>query len=548
MARPTTASPTGSLPESPPPAAVVDDVAENARAEARASVAVATPEADADAVESRPAETAPKRDANAEADDPSASPAAVEPELVELMMEAMREVEVVEPPSTPTREDATAAAAAAAEEEEEEEEEAGTETGTRVERAGAGGEPSSSKVDAAAAVVGGAAEPTDDAAYDSDEDDVISVFLGSPPAAARAPAKAAVVAEEQVVESPPSPPRDVVAAEKKSPKPTTPTPTPPPPVEREASPGVDVIDAFLARTVSPGGGNESDSADDAISEFLCSPHVVNPAPAAAAARLLPIRPRSRGERHSLRNREASPPREATPPPTTPPSSARNGRSPLATLPSPPPPSSPPPPAKHQKSPQKTTRDEWKTAVVLYVTSMSTVRATKDKCERARAATRALGVANAIERDVAAACAYKEELRGRLAALGPGAGKGLVVPYLFAGDVAVAGGDDLDALVCEGGLEDALKALGARRGDDEENEEDEGDENAKKKACGGCGGRGFVVCVKCRGSMRVHCVDVTRRCFACNEVGMTECVACVPAFARTAASSLASGARGAAVRR
>ena len=508
MAKPTTASPTGSLPESPPPAAIVDDVAENTRAEARASVAVATPEADADADadEPRPAETAPKRGANAEADDPSASPAAVEPDLVELMMEAMREV--VET-STPTREDA------------EEEEVAGT----RAERArGGGGGPSPSKVDAAAVVDAAAAEPTDDAAYDSDEDDVISVFLGSPPATARAPARVAVVVEEEVVDSPPSPPRDVVvAAAEKSPKPTTATPTPP--AEREASPGVDVIDAFLARTVSPGGGNESDSTDDAISEFLCSPHVVNPAPAAA------------------------PPREATPPPTPPTPTPRNGRSPLATLPSPRKENTPPPPAKHKKSPQKTERDEWKTAVVLYVTSMSAVRATKDKCDRARAATRALGVANAIERDVAAACAYREELRGRLAATsGPGAGKGLVVPYLFVGDVAVAGGDELDALVCDGGLEDALKALGARRGDDEENGED-GDENVnvKKKECGGCGGRGFVVCGKCHGSTRVHCVDVTRRCFACNEVGMTECVACVPAFARTTASPLASPARGAAVR-
>ena len=63
--------------------------------------------------------------------------------------------------------------------------------------------------------------------------------------------------------------------------------------------------------------------------------------------------------------------------------------------------------------------------------------------------------------------------------------------------------------------------------------------AEKDACASCAGQKLVICDRCDGSMRWLLEDKKtgavlgeRRCPWCNEVGMQECRACVPAFART----------------
>ena len=174
--------------------------------------------------------------------------------------------------------------------------------------------------------------------------------------------------------------------------------------------------------------------------------------------------------------------------------------------------------------------DWTTVVVLYVTSLNTVRKTAGQCQRVKQTLANLGV-DFLERDVSMATAYKEELKRRLG-LPPGdppPGKPpvpLVVPCLFVDDELVDRGEALDDAAASG----ALKALLEERG------------RVGRKLgageCAACGGKKLVICAKCDGTMRwvmtdhQRNVDVERRCPWCNEVGMQECGACVPKFART----------------
>ena len=181
--------------------------------------------------------------------------------------------------------------------------------------------------------------------------------------------------------------------------------------------------------------------------------------------------------------------------------------------------------------------DWQSVVVLYTTSITTVRKTAGQCQRVKQTLANLGV-EFLERDISMATAYKEELRRRLgraeaktgaAGLGP-AGKPpvpLVVPCLFVDDEGVGSGETLDEAAASGALKALLEErgrVGAALGAGE---------------CAECGGQKLVVCARCDGSMRwvmrdeARGVDLERRCPWCNEVGMTECKACVPTFAHTA---------------
>ena len=181
--------------------------------------------------------------------------------------------------------------------------------------------------------------------------------------------------------------------------------------------------------------------------------------------------------------------------------------------------------------------DWQSVVVLYTTSISTVRKTAGQCQRVKQTLANLGV-EFLERDISMATAYKEELRRRLgrgdgktgaSGLGP-PGKPpvpLVVPCLFVDDEGVGSGEALDEAAASGALKALLEErgrVGAALGAGE---------------CAECGGQKMTVCARCDGSMRwvmrdeSRGVDVERRCPWCNEVGMTECKACVPAFAHTA---------------
>ena len=224
-------------------------------------------------------------------------------------------------------------------------------------------------------------------------------------------------------------------------------------------------------------------------------------------------------------------------------------------------------------------------VVLYVTSVSAVRRTAGRCQRVRQTLANLGV-EFLERDVSMATAYKDELARRIRAAtgtttnggkektraddandddergerkdafgkerdrgkkpsppgkpptssgsssGSGTNSELVVPCLFVDDAFVGSGEALDVSAGDGSLRALLEERGRV-----------GRARAEKDACVSCAGRKLVVCDRCDGSMRWRVADKKtgavlgeRRCPWCNEVGMQECGACVPAFARTTGGS------------
>ena len=227
---------------------------------------------------------------------------------------------------------------------------------------------------------------------------------------------------------------------------------------------------------------------------------------------------------------------------------------------------------------------WTSVVVLYVTSVSAVRRTAGQCQRVRQTLANLGV-EFLERDVSMATAYKDELARRIRAAtgtttnggkektradandddddddddgafgkerdrgkkpsppgkpptssgsssGSGTNSELVVPCLFVDDAFVGSGEALDVSAGDGSLRALLEERGRV-----------GRARAEKDACVLCAGRKLVVCDRCDGSMRWRVADKKtgavlgeRRCPWCNEVGMQECGACVPAFARTTGGS------------
>ena len=249
------------------------------------------------------------------------------------------------------------------------------------------------------------------------------------------------------------------------------------------------------------------------------------------------------------------------------------------------------PDSHRRGPdsaRSAASEGWTSVVVLYVTSVSAVRVTAGRCQRVRQTLANLGV-EFLERDVSMATAYKDELARRIRAAtgtttnggkektraddandddddddgvfgkdafgkerdrgkkpsppgkpptssgsssGSGTNSELVVPCLFVDDALVGSGEALDVSAGDGSLRALLEERGRV-----------GRARAEKDACVSCAGRKLVVCDRCDGSMRWRVADKKtgavlgeRRCPWCNEVGMQECGACVPAFARTTGGS------------
>ena len=226
------------------------------------------------------------------------------------------------------------------------------------------------------------------------------------------------------------------------------------------------------------------------------------------------------------------------------------------------------PDSHRRGPdsaRSVASEGWTSVVVLYVTSVSAVRRTAGRCQRVRQTLANLGV-EFLERDISMATAYKDELARRVAATAAAKGEGdandaaadgeerenepkkpsssgkpptssgsssassqeLIVPCLFVDDAFVGSGEALDASAADGSLRALLEERGRV-----------GRARAEKDACASCAGRKLVICDRCDGSMRWRVEDKKtgavlgeRRCPWCNEVGMQECQACVPAFART----------------
>jgi len=167
----------------------------------------------------------------------------------------------------------------------------------------------------------------------------------------------------------------------------------------------------------------------------------------------------------------------------------------------------------------------KPPVVLYFTSLRSVRRTFEDCRAGRAILRCYRV-RLDERDVSMHAAFKSELRGLLLAAGGGSFEGPALPRVFVGGRRDLGGaEDVRALHEAGELARALLA-GCDAGAAPAAAGRPGDVVA---ACAACGEARFVPCGTCHGSCKVFVGDegcrfagCFRRCPDCNENGLIRC--------------------------
>ncbi|XP_039855127.1 uncharacterized protein At5g39865-like [Panicum virgatum] len=157
------------------------------------------------------------------------------------------------------------------------------------------------------------------------------------------------------------------------------------------------------------------------------------------------------------------------------------------------------------------------AVLLYFTSLRSVRRTFEDCRAVRAILRCYRV-RLDERDVSMHAAFKSELRGLLLAAGGGSFEGPALPRVFVGGRRDLGGaEDVRALNETG--PGATPAAAGRPGH-------------VVAACAACGEARFVPCGTCHGSCKVFVGDegcrfagCFRRCPDCNENGLIRCPLC-----------------------
>ncbi|KAJ1267476.1 hypothetical protein BS78_07G059200 [Paspalum vaginatum] len=157
-------------------------------------------------------------------------------------------------------------------------------------------------------------------------------------------------------------------------------------------------------------------------------------------------------------------------------------------------------------------------VVLYFTSLRSVRRTFEDCRAVRAILRCYRV-RLDERDVSMHAAFKSELRGLLGTAGV---EGPALPRVFVdGRHDLGGAEDVRALHEAGELARALAGCEAAAG-----------HAGAVGACVACGEARFVPCETCRGSCKVFVDDegcrlagFFRRCPDCNENGLIRCPVC-----------------------
>ncbi|PAN33816.1 hypothetical protein PAHAL_6G048500 [Panicum hallii] len=162
-------------------------------------------------------------------------------------------------------------------------------------------------------------------------------------------------------------------------------------------------------------------------------------------------------------------------------------------------------------------------VVLYFTSLRSVRRTFEDCRAVRAILRCYRV-RLDERDVSMHASFKSELRDLLAGDGGGF-EGPALPRVFVGGRRDLGGaEDVRALHEAGELARALLAVcdaapAAGR-------------PVHVGACAACGEARFVPCGTCHGSCKVFVDDegcrfagFFRQCPDCNENGLIRCPVC-----------------------
>ncbi|CAA0808953.1 Glutaredoxin family protein [Striga hermonthica] len=143
-------------------------------------------------------------------------------------------------------------------------------------------------------------------------------------------------------------------------------------------------------------------------------------------------------------------------------------------------------------------------VVIYFTSLRSIRKTFQECHSTRMIFRGLGV-NVDERDISMDAAYRKELQRVLGENNIG------LPQVFIKGKYVGGAEVVRQLVEMGELGRLIKGLPLRRVD----------------PCEGCGDVRFVPCTSCNGSRKVfeHEEDGPTRCLHCNENGLVRCPRC-----------------------
>ena len=165
-------------------------------------------------------------------------------------------------------------------------------------------------------------------------------------------------------------------------------------------------------------------------------------------------------------------------------------------------------------------------MVLYFTSLRSVRRTFEDCRAGRAILRCYRV-RLDERDVSMHAAFKSELRGLLLAAGGGSFEGPALPRVFVGGRRDLGGaEDVRALHEAGELARALAGCDAAP------PAAVGRPGHVVGACAACGEARFVPCGTCHGSRKVFVGDegcrfagCFRRCPDCNENGLIRCPVC-----------------------
>jgi glutaredoxin domain-containing cysteine-rich protein 1 len=159
-------------------------------------------------------------------------------------------------------------------------------------------------------------------------------------------------------------------------------------------------------------------------------------------------------------------------------------------------------------------------VVLYLTSLRSVRRTFEDCRAVRAILRCYRV-RLDERDVSMHAAFRTELRGLLGDGGFENGPALPRVFVDGGRRDLGGAEDLRALHEAGELARALAGCEAAR-------------PAGAGGCAACGEARFVPCETCHGSCKVFVDDERcrvrlpgffRQCPDCNENGLIRCPVC-----------------------